>query len=89
MAKTYFLGRTTAGAIVSRASGSDYGFTHAAVIDPQDHASGALVPTRDAKFSRSPAGAVANLGHARSGRYEVVAVEKVDAAAFKAATGKR
>ncbi len=89
MPKTYFLGRTQAGAVVARASANDYGFTHAAVIDPQDYDAGDQVRTCDAKFSTSAAGAIRNLGSLRAGRYEVVPVEKVDAATFKAATGKR
>lgn len=88
--KTYYLGRTTAGAVVARASGSDYGYTHATVRVParkalDNHNAHAL---SDMAFSRSAAGAISGASRNRWPDHELVSLEVVDRATYKAATGK-
>lgn len=97
MPKTYYLGETANGAIVGRGSATDYGYTHAAVITGTSpgslkHEPGKLIPTRFASFSRTEHGAMKS-AHAftKNGNStaEIIPVKVVDAATFKAKTGKR
>lgn len=84
MASTYYLGRTASGAAVVRKS-TNPDFTHAAVKTGYQHGNTPLP-----SFSTSAAGAARNFEatHGKSRVCEVVAVEKVDAKTFKAATAK-
>lgn len=88
MPKTYYIGRTKADAIVARASGNDYGYTHAAVIGPKAFQAGQVVPLSAASFSTSAGGALRNASRCSNGEVEVVAVEKVDRARYVSLTGK-
>lgn len=90
MPKTYYLGQTKSGAYVGRGSKNDYGYTHAAVRNPDLFKAGAVVPLSACSFSRTAAGALTNaLTYYRPGTpAEVVPVQIVDRAAYKAAMGK-
>lgn len=88
MAKTYYLGKTASGAFVARASASDFGYTHAATFAKA--AAGEVIPMSRANFSRSAQGALklATQGNNAGKSPEIVALEVVDRATYKAATGK-
>jgi glutamate/tyrosine decarboxylase-like PLP-dependent enzyme len=87
MPKTFLIGRTKTGAIVARASGSDYGYTHAATSP--DYVRGHVIPTSGANFSRSAHGATKAWASAYNrGPCEIVELEKVDAKTYRALTGK-
>jgi hypothetical protein len=86
MSKTHYLGFTKSGLAVGRASQEDYGYTHCAVR-LQDNGK----PYRLPSFSTTPQGAVRNLGSYWINKgypYEVVAVEVVDGARYRAAMKK-
>lgn len=98
MPKTYYLGKTKAGALVARASGSDYGYTHAAVTTPLrkpvvEHGGNKVIHMSDANFSRSSAGALKSANGAwrvQKGEavVELVDLAVVDRASYLAATGR-
>jgi hypothetical protein len=91
MSKTFYLGTLKSGAVVVRQSLRDYGYTHAGVRGGADFAAGQVVPLYHCSFSRTAAGARKNAeGQYRNGQasIEVVAVNVVDSATFRAATKK-
>jgi hypothetical protein len=89
MPKTYYLGKTKAGAFVGRASGRDYGYTHAAVKNPGKYVAGQVVPLFGMSFSRSAGGAIDNVARSTlTVSPEIVELKIVDRAEYKAATGK-
>jgi hypothetical protein len=91
MAKTYYLARTTTGAIVCRASAQPYGYTHAAVVSEKPLVAGQVVKTSAVSFSRSADGAMKNISqwYRNNGwLIELVTLEEVDGKTYKAATGK-
>jgi hypothetical protein len=88
MSKTHYLGFTLHGHAVGRASQSDYGYTHCAV---KLNDNGTLYD-RLPSFSTSAQGALRNLGSHWINKgypYEIVAVEKVDGARYRAAMNNK
>lgn len=78
MAKTYYLGRTSTGDAVARASLDDYGYTHAAISN------------HGVSFSRTRDGAVASAHRwGKNDNVEIVPVSVVTAAEYRAAVGKK
>lgn len=89
MAKTYYIGFTKNRAVVARASGQDYGYTHAAVRGPSKFPRGSVVPLSDASFSTSAAGAIRNATrYSQSAAAEAVELQKVDRETYVNLTGK-